>query len=356
VTIARESAWGGHVQASGGALRSINQTGQKLRLPNFCNLGVMLRALLLVNVLMVAAAGIAAESLAAWREALLTLAAVIEPALILSMLLLCALRVPLQRLPYASALLLVLVGEALLGVGFAHLIAWLIPSQPAPAALKAAFYFAFVTGLVLLYFDLHARALSPAVSEARLQALQARIRPHFLFNSINAVLSFIRSEPKRAEHALTDLAELFRVLMAENTALTTLAREVELTRQYLALESMRLGERLTVEWHVDAMPEDALVPPLILQPLAENAVYHGIEPLDTPGIVHIHIARNDKAVRIEVSNPVAGGARDHAGNRMAMANIRERLRLHFDAEASMRAAARDGVYRVSISIPYQTRD
>ena len=131
---------------------------------------------------------------------------------------------------------------------------------------------------LLGYFQLRAKALSPAIAEARLQALQARIRPHFLFNSINAVLSLIRSEPKRAETALEDMADLFRVLMRDNRELAPLADEVELCRQYLALEQLRLGDRLQVEWHVKNMPGDALVPPLVLQPLLENAVYHGIEP------------------------------------------------------------------------------
>ena len=98
--------------------------------------------------------------------------------------------------------------------------------------------------LLLAYFELRARALSPAITEARLQALQARIRPHFLFNSINAVLSLVRSEPARAEAALQDMADLFRVLMRDNRELAPLADEVELCRQYLDLEKLRLGERL----------------------------------------------------------------------------------------------------------------
>ncbi|MDO9189761.1 MAG: histidine kinase, partial [Sulfurimicrobium sp.] len=130
-----------------------------------------------------------------------------------------------------------------------------------------------LTAALLAYFNLRSRALSPALAEARLQALQARIRPHFLFNSINAVLSLIRSNPKRAESALEDMADLFRVLMADNLNLVSLEREVALSRQYLGLEQLRLGERLQVTWHIEKMPSDALIPPLVLQPLLENAVY-----------------------------------------------------------------------------------
>jgi two-component system sensor histidine kinase AlgZ len=212
----------------------------------------------------------------------------------------------------------------------------------------------FVTAITLGYFDLRARALSPAVAEARIQALQARIRPHFLYNSINAVLSLIRTEPRRAERALEDLADLFRVLMAENRTLAPIAGEVELARQYLALESLRLGERLRVSWDTQSMPPDAMVPPLILQPLVENAVYHGIEPSEAGGEIVIVVAREAERVRIELTNPLPGATKRTAGNRMAINNIRERLQLHYDAEASMSSEVRDGRYRVIIRVPYLT--
>ena len=127
------------------------------------------------------------------------------------------------------------------------------------------------------------QALSRALHEARLQVLQARIRPHFLFNSINAVLSIVRAEPRQAETALEDMADLFRMAMADAQDLVPLRQEIELGRQYLALEQLRMGERLRVNWHIEDMPDDALMPPLMLQPLLENAVYHGIEPLPQGG-------------------------------------------------------------------------
>jgi two-component system sensor histidine kinase AlgZ len=210
---------------------------------------------------------------------------------------------------------------------------------------------------MLAYFDLRGRALSPALAEARLQALQARIRPHFLFNSINAVLSLIRQDPRRAEVALEDMAELFRVLMADNRELTPLTRELDLCRQYLGIEQLRLGGRLKVEWQLDAMPRDALVPPLVLQPLLENAVYHGIEPRIEPGTIVINIAAVGDELRAVLRNPFRPEGDRHAGNRMALANIRERLALHFDAEASLSARAGTDSYEVRIVMPYvRTRD
>jgi two-component system sensor histidine kinase AlgZ len=208
---------------------------------------------------------------------------------------------------------------------------------------------------MLEYFRLRDRALSPALSEARLQALQARIRPHFLFNSINAVLSLVRSEPKRAETALLDMADLFRVLMRDNRELVPISDEIELCRQYLELEKLRLTDRLQVEWHLNNMPHDALVPPLVLQPLLENAVYHGIEPLSTPGVVSINIFCKGGDVHAILRNPYrSDGGSHHAGNKMALGNIRERLKLHFDAEGTLESRVRDTAYEVHIRMPYRT--
>jgi len=209
-----------------------------------------------------------------------------------------------------------------------------------------------VTVILLAYFDLRGRALSPALSEARLQALQARIRPHFLYNSLNAVLSLIRQDPRRAETALEDLADLFRVVMGDNRELSPISREVELCRQYLDLEQLRLGDRLKVAWRVDKMPADALVPPLLLQPLLENAVYHGIEPRVEPGEVSIDIYSLRNQVHAVLRNPYSRQGNHHAGNKMALSNIRERLQLHFDAEATLETRVGDDMYQVHITLPY----
>jgi two-component system sensor histidine kinase AlgZ len=204
----------------------------------------------------------------------------------------------------------------------------------------------------LAYFRLRAKLLSPAFPGARLQALQARIRPHFLFNSINAVLGIVRSDPKRAESALEDMADLFRMAMTDYRELVTLKREVELSRQYLALEQLRLGDRLKVDWQIQNVPEDALVPPLMLQPLLENAVYHGIEPMHEGGQIVIKLYRSGKEMHLDVYNPYQPNAHKHAGNKMALANIRERLALQFDLEASYSVDAGKDYYRVHILIPY----
>ena len=330
---------------------SINQTGTGIRLPNFCNLGVMLRSLLVTNLFVAAFAVVRAPSWAALGREMLDMAVFAEPVLIASLVVLCAARRMLQRMRYAFAL-----GAA---CAIALAIGWLafvagkdVVAEPTVSFAQTGVLTLFVTGCVLAYFDLRARALEPAVAEARIQALQARIRPHFLYNSINAVLSLIRSEPRRAERALEDLADLFRVLMQENRTLAPISGEIDLVRQYLALESLRLGERLRVAWHTEAMPADALVPPLLLQPLVENAVYHGIEPCPDGGEIVIDVGVAAGVLQMTLTNPFPRESRQGAGNRMAIANIRERLQLHFDAEATMRSEMSDGVYKVTIRMPY----
>jgi len=252
----------------------------------------------------------------------------------------------LRRLAYWQAtgvMAAVTVAAALLTARLLQLPAW----RSVPLALLAL-------ASVLVYFYLLGQARSPAVSEARLQALQARIRPHFLFNSINGVLGVLRSDPRRAESALMDMAELFRVLMRENRDLQPLSDEITLTGQYLNLEKLRLGDRLNVVWKLDKMPADALVPPLVLQPIAENAVYHGIEPMQTPGEIEIEVTRLRSEVVITVKNPfLERPGSHHGGNKMAIQNIRERLALHFDAEARMTVGPRDGRYQVQLVLPYR---
>ncbi|MBE7460740.1 MAG: histidine kinase [Zoogloeaceae bacterium] len=311
----------------------------------------MLRCLLGVNLLALFAALARNTALARLPEELVELAALVEPPLIASVALLYAAGRPLARLPYAAALAAVMLASAALAALFMAL--FTPPGLPPPSPLRAALWAAAAAAAVLLYFDLRHRAFSPALTEARLMALTARIRPHFLFNSLNAVLGVIRSDPRRAEQALEELSDLFRVLMAENKQLVTLGEEIALCRQYLDLEHLRLGERLRVAWDIEGCPADAQVPPLMLQPLLENAVYHGIEPCTEPATVTIRAERAGEEIRIVLSNPYHGENAHHAGNRMALDNIRERLMLFYDLEARLDTEAQEGLFRATIRLPYR---
>ena len=331
--------------------RSINHNANTGALPDFRNFGILLRILLVVNGVAMLAALLQVRSVVQWPAQFTENAALVEPLLILSLLVLAATEGVLRRLSYPAAIFAVVAIElGLTVVLHAASRTWFfVEMHSLPRWLLIV---ALTTGMLLVYFDLRGRALSPALAEARLQALQARIRPHFLFNSINAVLSLVRQSPRRAEAALEDLAGLFRALMADNRELTPIAREVELCRQYLDLEQLRLGDRLQVEWHTENMPPDALVPPLSLQPLLENAVYHGIEPSEKPGTVSINIYAARDRLHVVLRNPYRASGNHHSGNKMALANIRERLQLHFDVAAELTTKVGEDTYEVRIVMPY----
>ena len=342
---------------------SIKQNPAGLPVPDFSNFGVMLRVLLGVNAMAFAIALGQGSGVTDSVQRFAELAAWVQPLLLFNLCVLALAHKPIQRMPVWQAQVLVLALAGTSALLYVELwIALALFPDTGEARLRAVLLGALPAAVMLLYFDLRARAFSPALSEARLQALTARIRPHFLFNSLNAVLSLIRSEPRRAEAALEELAELFRALMRDHRELLPLTDEIALCRQYLALESLRLGERLQVDWAVDDIPQDILVPPLMLQPLLENAVYHGIEPLGGTGTLSVHCTRRGDQLLIEIANPAPPPAARHArpggvpGSHMALANIRERLALYYDLEARLETSetatdsgARE--YRVTIVLP-----
>ncbi len=334
-------------------MASINQNSTINPLPDFRNLGVMLRILVIVTAATLLAEALRNTSFNLWLEASAAAVAFVLPVTIVSLLVLGVATSWLRRLDYRVAVLCIIVLEVIIVTAIVRFVWILLPEEDSISRLVRYWLFTVALSLALIaYFDLRNRALSPALTEARLQALQARIRPHFFFNSLNAVLSLMRAEPRRAETALEDLSELFRVLMADNRKLIPLEKEIEICRQYLGIESLRLGERLNVSWHIDDLPGDVMVPPLILQPLLENAVYHGIEPSSEPGTITIDIQRKAKTLEIVLSNPFIEQARQQSGNKMAMENIKERLQLHFDAEARLATRSEDGNFEVRISLPY----
>jgi len=169
------------------------------------------------------------------------------------------------------------------------------------------------------------------------------------------VLALIRKDPQRAERSLEDLADVFRTLMSDARTFVRLADEIALLERYAAIEQLRLGERLRISWDLDGAPADALLPPLVLQPLLENAVYHGVEPGTGTSDVLVRITKRGERVLAQIENPYLEAEVQRAGNRMALENIRERLQLFFDAEARIAIKAADGRYRVELEIPYRVR-
>lgn len=334
---------------------SISQNAHADALPDLRNLGVIARILVGVNVLAFGAVLFAEPS---WAQALTRftrVASILEPMLLLSIVALYLASPWLLQLPYRYASATVLAIELLLAT-LVHALASQAGAEFAPGSLARTLALAAgATLFVLGYFRLHAGAFSPALAEARLQALQSRIRPHFLFNSLNAVLSLVRRDPRRAERALEDLADLFRELMADGRRFVRLADEIALLERYAGIEKLRLGERLRIVWEMDGAPSDALLPPMVLQPLLENAIYHGVEPATGASEVVVGIARRGNRVLVRIENAYRGeSAKPRGGNRMALENIRERLRLFFDAEARLDSRIEGERYRVEIEIPYRS--
>ncbi len=335
-------------------MHSINQNIPYRLLPDFRNLGTVLRIVLLANAFALACAVTQASSLAGLWQRMLLDSALLQPVLLSVLLALYVLSDVLVRQPYWRAASAIIVLAATITWCFSMLGGDLFTDMNTLGwfgdvrRMLLAGLLAFV---LLAYFRWRSMAMSPALQDARLQALQARIRPHFLFNSINAVLAIVRAEPKRAEVALEDMADLFRMAMSDVHDLVALKDEVALAERYLALEQLRMGERLQVRWHREQMPQHALIPPLVLQPLLENAVYHGIEPLAEGGVIEIDIHEQNGQVHLSVSNPLREDAGQYEGNRLALSNIRERLSLLFDVEAEYRVERKSGSYHVHIVIP-----
>ena len=332
-------------------------------MPDCCNIGVLVRALLAINGVVLAATLLQASG---WRSGLLDfveLSVLLEWTSLLALFGLCATRrLLLWRgwilAGWAQRSLCALAPMLLVAMMMRWLLRmdWFLNSFPRVTILRMVLLAGIAGLLVQHYFELRTRAFSPALSEARLQALQARIRPHFLFNSLNAVLSLIRTEPLRAETTLEDLADLFRVLMRDTRNLTSLGEEIHLCRQYLSIEKIRLGERLQVQWSLNNITEVLLrraqIPVLLLQPLLENAVYYGVERGIGVSLIKINLSRSIDRIDIVVINPLHGEMISSGGNQMALTNIAERLKLLYDVEAQLTHGAVDGHYEVHMRFPY----
>ena len=300
-----------------------------------CHPALALRAVLLVQLALALVALAGSSSAAQWlmQQAALALGGVGATGLWL--LLVCALKRPLQALAAAARAAVVLSLGALCALGGWAPLAWAGLAESGGLRIAAvALGGVALAALLWAWLDLRSRIWDPANASARLAELQSRIRPHFLFNTLNTALALVRVDPARAERVLEDLAQLFRVALADVGASVTLEEEIDLARRYLAIEEVRFGARLAVQWQIDPRVHAARVPPLVLQPLVENAVRHGIEPAPAGGRVRVQAVLQRGQVVVTVSNTLAPDeAPGNPGHGMALHNIRERLRLLHDVAA-----------------------
>lgn len=216
---------------------------------------------------------------------------------------------------------------------------------------------AIVSAVVLRYFYIQHQWKQNVRAEAqsRLQALQSRIRPHFLFNSLNTIASLTQINADQAEAAVENLADLFRNNLADASLHISLADELQLTRRYLEIEKLRLSERLQLRWNVDELPPEASVPRLILQPLLENAIYHGIEPMSKGGTIGIdgHVYEQDIYISISNPRPAKNDSEQRKGNQIAQDNVRQRLTAIYGEAGKLSVQEDDNDYIITLIFPFQ---
>jgi len=337
--------------------------GSEQWLPDFCSLPVFASLLLVAQVVFLVIAFAPDGARLPTPGGLLVGSLYVQWLALCCAVSLCKLRAPLIRtmprftplVAYLSVLLIVAGGsvlvyqlDTLLEIGLAAnagSAARFVGGSVAVAALVAAAAFR--------YFYVQAQWQREVRAQARAQivALQARIRPHFLFNSMNTIASLVRTRPDAAEQAVEDLSDLFRAALRAGDRPSTLDDELELARRYLAIEQLRLGPRLVAKWDVDDLPGDLAVPPLLLQPLLENAVHHGIQPMPDGGTIEITGTREANTALLVIRNPVAPGRRASDGNRIALDNIRQRLAYQYGGRASLDSEQGPDYYACRLRLP-----
>ncbi|GMU42369.1 MAG: histidine kinase [Xanthomonadales bacterium] len=333
-------------------------------LPPFCQPATVYSAMLLAQIVVLVAVFAPGARDGDWWRALSTGTVLAQWIALASIAVLCLLRTRLLTLPSGLALLAVLLVLAGASAGMAWLaytldreLEWGLMSAGQSRAhfMHGVLAIALVMGALGLryaYVQMQWRRQVEAQARVEVEALTARIRPHFLFNSMNTIAGLVQVDPELAERVTLDLADLFRAALAAGERVHPLQREFELCRRYLDIESLRLGERLRVEWDIDAAPTGLPVPPLLLQPLVENAVYHGIQPLPQGGTVRISAALEDGRLRIDIVNPLAPAGEARRGHGLAQDNVRQRLRYAWGGGASLEVRECDGYYGVTVRLPF----
>jgi two-component system sensor histidine kinase AlgZ len=330
-------------------------------LPDFCNADVFLRVLLVIELFAIVFALVSYKSGSLYVQ--IALNSVLMQWIGLSV---AAILCGITRLGYLSNVRNTTITAISTTVGITLLYSWISVSllemlrmstqaqDIGYILLRNTTVAVILIGLALRYFyvQYESKKTLEIRARSRLQALQARIRPHFLFNSMNTIASLTHIDPDLAEQAIINLSELFRASLAAEASIP-LQQELELTRSYIQLESLRLGDRLSVNWQISDNHILASLPALTLQPLVENAIYHGVEPLSEGGVIDICIDRVDEFIRIVISNPLLEDRTEQhrKGNQMAVDNIRERLQIAFDGVATMQQVEENDRFTVTLDIP-----
>ncbi len=314
-----------------------------------CHVGVVLRAVLFVEAVVAVSAMFGAESPVLWLIRMSLLSSGALAATLAWLIAACSLKGVLARWPSAAQQGAGVALGALAGLYGCAVLFMVGLLNPAPW-LACAFSGALLSAVLVAALVLRARGRTPATTMARLSELQSRIRPHFLFNTLNSAIALVRAEPEKAESLLEDLSDLFRHALMEQGESVTLADEIDLARRYLAIEQVRFGDRIQIEWALDPQASAAKLPPLLLQPLVENAVKHGVELTAESVQIRISTQRRRSSVVIKVANTVPAG-QGRRGMGVALDNVRDRLRLLHDVQGQFQTTLKDGIFQVRIEVP-----
>ena len=323
-----------------------------------CHLGVVLRAVLAVEVVLAIAAFYAHPSLHEWLLHTAWLSSGGLPGTLIWLLLACSLKRVLHRMAsthqYAIGIALGIVA-GLYATCMLAVTGSISPMHWLANSITGGLLAAILVG----YLVLRAEGKTPAATKAQLIALQAHIRPHFLFNALNSAIALVREQPRQAERLLEDLSDLFRITLKDPHSTISLREEIELAQRYLDIEKVRFGDRLQVQWLLDPQTLDARLPPLLLQPIVENAVRHGVEPSKIGAKVTITTQLiQKKFILLRVTNTLSSSK--HLGDNeitiqgegIALANVAHRLRLLHDVQSSFSASRKDDIFEVCISLPH----
>lgn len=314
-----------------------------------CHVGVVLRVVLFAATATGVGAMFGAEDGLDWLLRFSLLTGGVLPAALAWLIAVCALKGRLNRLKVSRQWLAGVVLGAVAGLQACGLLALAGLLRPAQWGASGAAG-ALLSAVVLAGLFWRSKARTPAATAARLAELQSRIRPHFLFNTLNSAIALVRAEPAKAEAVLEDLCELFRHALADPAESVTLGQEIALAQRYLEIEQIRFGDRLRVQWSLDEAAANARLPPLLLQPLVENAVRHGVEPSASGAKLKISTLRRGGTVVIKVTNSSPAGAGER-GHGLALANVRDRLFLLHDMQAQFKTVFKNGLFQVRLEIP-----
>ena len=323
---------------------------------NYCRIGSVFRAVILVQTVTAIGLLYVHDSFFNWLAHFAMSNSAIMPATLLWLLIGCLCKDLLTVMPRSVQFIFGVVIGASMGV-VASIIPYFLELSENRLSFAGALAGAGLSGLLLMFASLSSAALKQIQTEAQLKVLQARVQPHFLFNSLNSAIALVKSEPKQAQTLLEDLSDLFRNALHSHDTPITLEGELELTRQYLAIETLRFGKRLKINWDVDDLSKTALVPTLLLQPLAENTIHHAVE--QTTDTIELNISSQmiGKIVCLKISNSCtqsetpSANRRSKAGFGIGLASVEQKLKLFFDIEAYFQVEKKNNLFIVEMRFP-----